>query len=59
MIARYASGQYNVDGGVMEIVAYSQSNGSVSYTHLDVYKRQACALLTIWRKTSPTRCSTA
>ncbi len=27
LIARYASGQYNVDGGVMEIVAYSQSNG--------------------------------
>ena len=26
-IARYTSGQYNVDGGVMEIVAYSQSNG--------------------------------
>ena len=27
LIARYASGQYNVDGGVMEIVAYNQSNG--------------------------------
>ena len=27
LIARYASGQYNVDGGVMENVAYSQSNG--------------------------------
>lgn len=27
LIARYASGQYNVDGGVMEIAAYSQSNG--------------------------------
>ena len=27
LIARYASGQYNVDGGVMEIVAYSQSSG--------------------------------
>ena len=27
LVARYASGQYNVDGGVMEIVAYNQSNG--------------------------------
>ena len=27
LIARYASGQFNVDGGVMEIAAYSQSNG--------------------------------
>ncbi|MBS5134002.1 MAG: S-layer homology domain-containing protein [Oscillospiraceae bacterium] len=26
-IARYTSGQFNVDGGVMEIVAYSQANG--------------------------------
>ena len=26
-IARYTSGQFNVDGGVMEIVAYSQMNG--------------------------------
>ena len=27
LIARYASGQYNVDGGVMEIVAYNSVNG--------------------------------
>ena len=27
LIARYVSGQYNVDGGVMEIVAYNQANG--------------------------------
>ena len=27
LIARHASGQFNVDGGVMEIVAYNQSNG--------------------------------
>ena len=26
-IGRYASGQFNVDGGVMEIVAYNQANG--------------------------------
>ena len=26
-IARYTSGQFNVDGGVMEIVAYNQANG--------------------------------
>ena len=27
LVARYDSGQFHVDGGVMEIVAYSQSNG--------------------------------
>ena len=26
-IARYTSGQFNVDGGVMEIVAYNRANG--------------------------------
>ena len=26
-IARYTSGQFNVDGGVMEIVAYDRANG--------------------------------
>ena len=30
LIARYASGQYNVDGGVMEIVAYSQSKAMLT-----------------------------
>ena len=49
LIARYASGQYNVDGGVMEIVAYNRAN-SFAYASTD---RAACWRPFLWKISPP------
>ncbi len=42
-IARYTSGQFNVDGGVMEIVAYNRANGTDLSLRIGIHAGPAVA----------------
>ena len=55
-IARYTSGQFNVDGGVMEIVAYNRANGfayATTASPTPSTARAACWRPFLWKISPP------